>query len=48
MIYYFHCYAKALAGELNSDLQANVNGHPSISHLIQISIRLKKLYFYGK
>ena len=40
--------SKTWAGELNSDLKANLNGHPSICHLIQIWIRLKKLYFHGK
>ena len=30
MINYFHCYAKTLAGELNPDLKANLNEHPSI------------------
>ena len=44
----FHCYAKTLAGELNPDLKANLNEHPSICYLIQIWIRLKKLYFHGK
>ena len=39
---------KTLAGQLNSDLKANLNGHSSICHLIQIWIRLKKLYFHGK
>ena len=43
----FHCYAKTLAGELDSDLKANLNGHPSICHSIQICIRLKKLHFHG-
>ena len=28
-------YAKTLAGKLNPDLKANLNGHPSICHLIQ-------------
>ena len=41
-------YAKTLAGKLNPDLKANLNGHPSICHSIQIWIRLKKLYFHGK
>ena len=31
-----HCYAKTLAGELNLDLKANLNGHPSICYLLQI------------
>ena len=31
----FHCYAKTLAGKLDSDLKANLNGHP-ICHSIQI------------
>ena len=44
----FHFYAKTLAGELNQDLKANLNGHPSTCYLIQIWIRLKKLYFHGK
>ena len=39
---------KTLAGELNSNLKANLNGYPSIFHLIQIRIRFKKLYFHGK
>ena len=39
---------KTLAGKLNPDLKANLNGHPSICHSIQIWIRLKKLYFHGK
>ena len=26
----FHCYAKILVGELNPDLQANLNGNPSV------------------
>ena len=30
----FHCYAKTLAGELNPDLKANLNGHSSICYLI--------------
>ena len=32
----FHCYAKTLAGKLDPDLKANLNGHPSINHPIQI------------
>ena len=32
----FHCYAKTLAGKLDLDLKANLNGHPSVCHLIQI------------
>ena len=47
MIYYFS-HAKTLAGKLNPDLKADLNGHPSICHSIQILIRLKKLYFHGK
>ena len=48
-VYYFSlAYARALAGKLNLDLQANLNGHPSMCHSIQIWIRLKKLYFHGK
>ena len=38
---------KTLAGELNSDLKANLNGYTYIFYLIQIWIRLKKLYFLG-
>ena len=41
----FHCYVKTIAGELKPDLKVNLNGHPSICHLIQIRIRLKQLYF---
>ena len=26
----YYCYAKTLAGELNPDLKANRNGHPSM------------------
>ena len=48
MIYYFHCYAETLAGELNPDLKAHLNGNPSICYLIQGWIRLKKLYFHRK
>ena len=33
--------AKTFTGELNSDLQANLNGYPPICCLIQIRIRLK-------
>ena len=43
----FHCCAKTLAGELNQYSKANLNGHPSICHLIQIRIRLKKLHFHN-
>ena len=32
----FHCYARTLAGKLGPDLKANLNGHPSICHSIQI------------
>ena len=32
----FHCYAKTLAGGLDPDLKANLNGYPSICHSIQI------------
>ena len=32
----FHCYAKSLAGELDPDLKANLNGHLSICHSLQI------------
>ena len=34
-------YAKTLAGKLNLDVKANLNGHPSICHSIQICIGLK-------
>ena len=48
-VYYFSLlYARTLAGKLNPDLKANLNGHPSICHSIQIWIRIKKLYFHGK
>ena len=40
--------AKTLAGELNSDLKANLNGNPSKCRLIQIWIRLKKVCFHRK
>ena len=30
----FHCYVKTIAGELKPDLKVNLNGHPSICHLI--------------
>ena len=46
--YFSLLYVKNLAGKLNPDLKANLNGHPSICHSIQIWIRLKKLYFHGK
>ena len=32
----FHCYAKTLAGKSDPDFKANLNGHPSICHSIQI------------
>ena len=32
----FHCYAKTLAGKLDPDLKANLNGYPTICHSIQI------------
>ena len=36
-VYYFPLlYARTLAGKLNPDLKANLNGHPSMCHLIQI------------
>ena len=41
-------YARTLAGKLNSDLKANLNGHLSMCYLIQIWVRLKKLYLHGK
>ena len=47
-ILFFQCYAKTVAGELNPDLKENMNGHPSICHLIQIWIRSKELHFHGK
>ena len=48
-IYYFSLlYARTLAGKLNPYLKANLNGHPSMCHSIQIWIRLKKLYLHGK
>ena len=48
-VYYFSLlYARTLAGKLNPDLKANLNGHPSMCHSIQIWIRLKKLYLHGK
>ena len=37
--------AKLLAGELNSHIKANLNGHSSICCLIQIWIMLKKYIF---
>ena len=49
IIYYFSLlYAKTLAAKLSPDLKANLNGHPSICHSIQIWIRIKKVYFHGK
>ena len=48
-VYYFSLlYARTLAGKLNPDLKANLNGHPSICHSIQIKIKIKKLYFHWK
>ena len=44
----FHCYARDLAGELNPDLKANLNGLPSICHFIQIWITPKKINFHEK
>ena len=45
MIYYFHCYAKTLAGELNPDLKANLNRHRSICFFsfscMNINLQLK-------
>ena len=32
----FRCYARTLASKLDPDLKANLNGHPSICHSIQI------------
>ena len=46
--FFLHCCAKTLVGELNPDLKANLNGHPSMRYLIQIWIGLKKLYFHEK
>ena len=37
-----------MAGELNLESKAKLNGHPSICHSIQIWTRLKTLNFYGK
>ena len=35
--YYFSLlYARTLAGKLNTDLKANLNGHQSMCHSIQI------------
>ena len=48
MLFFIAHNAKTLADELNSDSKADLNEHPSISHLIQIWIRLRKLYFHGK
>ena len=49
IIYYFSLlYAKTLAAKLSPDLKANLNGHTSICHSIQIWIRIKKVYFHGK
>ena len=34
MYYFSLLYDKTLAGKLNPDLKANLNGHPSICHSV--------------